>query len=71
MNYTFEINIDHIKICDYYFSFFYKIKKNGTLITTGTYEGDHVYINEKEKFDKILKDGYACELALNQISCTF
>lgn len=62
-----EVEITDIKTDEQYCSFKYKIKVNGKIKNKGSYDDDHSWGHEHEKFAKVLKDGYAVKLALESL----
>jgi hypothetical protein len=59
-----EVEITNIEIDDFYFSFDYVIKINSKEYKQGQYESDHAWADDKKAFKKLLKDGDAVKLAL-------
>jgi hypothetical protein len=64
MKTNLEVEILNIEIDDFYYSFKYRIKRNGKLVMHGAYENDHVYKNNQEELKKSLKEDGAVKDAL-------
>lgn len=62
-----EVTVSEIKIDEEYFSFKYKIFLNGNFNKEDNYSSGHAWFGEYKKFKEILKEGYAIELALQQM----
>jgi hypothetical protein len=60
-----KVEVWDIEVDDYYFSFNYRITDSkGEFIKEGLYESDHIWLNDKEGFMKVLEEGDAVVLAL-------
>jgi len=59
-----EVEIKNINVEDRYYSFEYTIKVNGDIHTEEIYENDHDWADDKQGFKKLLRGGYAVELAM-------
>ena len=61
-----EVEITGINIDDHYYSFSYSIKLNGNDKGKGEYESDHCWQDDKVGLRKMLEEGEAAKLALEQ-----
>ena len=64
--YTIAVGIGQIAVDERYFSFQYKIFVDGELNSEGEYQSNHTWENTKA-FKRLLENGYALELAMEQI----
>ena len=62
-----RVRISMLKVHSRYFSFNYEIKIDNKIAKKGKYDSSHVWENEIEEFTKILKNGYAVQLALENL----
>jgi len=67
MKTVFEVETTNINVDDTYFSFNYKILRNGKEVNNDEYSSDHSWSNDKKTFKQLLKNSYAAELALEQL----
>jgi len=61
-----EVEISAIEVDDSYYSFDYKIYRDGNLVMEETYESDHAWRDDKEGFKKTLKENSALSLVLEE-----
>lgn len=59
-----EVEITNIQADERYYSFNWKVKRNGKVFEKDWYESDYENGNTPEQMVKDLKDGYAVELVL-------
>lgn len=64
---TIEIEVSNIDVDTRYYSFDYKIKRNGKIVKDSSYSDDHSWDNDFENFKKLLEKSFAVELALEQL----
>lgn len=64
-----EVEISNIEVDTKYFSFNYKIKRNDNVVIDSSYSDDHSWNDEFDKFQKILENSLAVELALDNFPC--
>ncbi len=63
-----EVEVCNIDVDTRYYSFDYKIKRNGTVVKDSSYSNDHSWNDDYENFQKLLEKSLAVELALEQLS---
>ena len=61
---TWEVEVWNIEVDDFYYSFEYRVSKDGKTIREDTYESDHAWMNRKKEWKETLENGYALETAL-------
>ena len=66
MKTTIEVEITNLEADEYYYSFEYSITVNGKHKGSGEYESDHAWQDDLKGLKKMLKDGEAAKLALEQ-----
>lgn len=66
--YNLEVIIENIEVDDRYYSFDYTILLDSKEIQKDKYSNDYCNGDTKEQFKKLLEDGYALELALEDFS---
>ena len=66
MKTTIEVEITNLEADEHCYSFQYFIRVNGKHKGGGKYEGDHSWKNDIKGLKKMLKDGEAAKLALEQ-----
>lgn len=62
---TIEVEVSDIKVDDFYYSFEYKLTRNGGEPVFGSYENDHSWQGRTDKFKELLETEYAADLAIN------
>lgn len=62
-----KVRISMLKVDDRYYSFNYKIWVNGKLNREDNYSGSHAWRDDIKRFKEMLENGYATQLALEQI----
>lgn len=63
---TSECEVSEISVDDRYYSFKYKVWRNGVLIEDGYYENDYDAHSAKE-MERILRAGYAVNIAMVRV----
>jgi hypothetical protein len=66
MKTTIEVEITNLEADENYYSFKYSITVDGEHKGDGEYESDHAWQNDIEGLKKMLEDGEAVKLALEQ-----
>lgn len=61
-----EVDITNLEADEHFYSFKYNITVNGKYKGSGEYESDHAWQDDIEGLKKMLKDGEAAKLALEQ-----
>ena len=64
----FRVEVSNIEVDDRYFSFRYSVFINGEPFDKGTYNDSHSWINDKPSFRKTLREYWATQLVIQQIS---
>jgi len=62
---TISVEIGNIDVDSKYYSFDYKVIRNGKTIKEGSYENDHAW-EDPEAFEDLLKNSLAVEIAIEQ-----
>lgn len=66
MKTTIEVEITNLEADENYYSFEYSITVNGKHKGSGEYDSDHSWGNDIKGLKKMLKEGEAAKLALEQ-----
>lgn len=66
---TFIVEVTDIKVDEKYFSFKYKVTRDGALVKEDVYSDSHAHSTEvdRENFINLLQKSYAVELALAEV----
>lgn len=62
-----EVEVTNIDVDIRYYSFDYKITRNGNVVKDSSYSNDHSWNDDFENFKKLLEKSLAVELALEQL----
>ena len=66
MKTTIEVEITNINTDQWYYTFDYSITINGNHKASGEYQSDHAWQDDLKGLEKMLKEGEAAKLALEQ-----
>ena len=62
-----KVVVTNIEVDDKYYSFDYRVWKDGEVVKSTRYSNDHSRRDDKEEFKKDLENGYAIKCALESV----
>ena len=68
MKYNLEVEIKNIEVCEYYYSFKYKVFLDGKVKWKGDYENDWGNGMTIKEFKELLEDGEALKIVFEELN---